>query len=146
MYRSVFFGAAGSICVPSCHSLNDVIPTNGGETESAATHLGEALALARETANPEATLCATVEQARLPDGDVEAALAALADHEERAGHGAKMEVRFRLWELTRDKRHLEEARRLLERLRDHAPEDCRDSMIENVPLHRDIMRAVRGTI
>jgi hypothetical protein len=26
-------------------------------------------------------------------------------------------------------------------MRAHAPEDCRDSMIENVPLHRDIMKA-----
>ena len=24
---------------------------------------------------------------------------------------------------------------------DHAPEECRDSMIENLPLHRDIMAA-----
>ena len=37
--------------------------------------------------------------------------------------------------------HLEEGHRLLRFMRDHAPEDCRDSMIENVPLHRDIMKA-----
>ena len=47
----------------------------------------------------------------------------------------------RLWELTQDQTHLTEAHRLLEHPRDHAPEDCRDSMIENVSLYRDIMKA-----
>jgi hypothetical protein len=37
--------------------------------------------------------------------------------------------------------HLAEAHRLLRHLHDHAPEDCRDSAMENVPLHREIMRA-----
>ena len=36
---------------------------------------------------------------------------------------------------------LEEAKRLLDFAVEHAPEDCRNSMIENVPLHRDIVRA-----
>ena len=112
-----------------------------GETESAATHLDEALALARETTNPAPTLSATVEQARLPDGDIAAALAALAEHEENVEHSARTEARFRLWELTRDHEHLVEAHRLLEHLQDHAPEDCRGSMIENVPLHREILMA-----
>jgi hypothetical protein len=52
-----------------------------------------------------------------------------------------MTARFRLWELTKDKTHLTEAKRLLDFAVEHAPEDCRNSMIENVPLHRDIMRA-----
>ena len=52
-----------------------------------------------------------------------------------------MEARFRLWGLTQDKEHLVEAHRLLAHLRDHAPEDCRESMIEHVPLHRDIVQA-----
>ena len=30
---------------------------------------------------------------------------------------------------------------LLMEMRDHAPDDCRESMIENVPLHRDIAAA-----
>ncbi|MHC4137214.1 MAG: hypothetical protein ACYTDU_19070 [Planctomycetota bacterium] len=52
-----------------------------------------------------------------------------------------MEARHRLWKLTKDKAHLTEAHRLLSFARDNAPEDCRESMLENVPLHRDIMRA-----
>jgi predicted ATPase/predicted Ser/Thr protein kinase len=109
-----------------------------GETENAATHLNEALVLAQEISNPEAILSATVERARLPDGDVEAALAALAEHEQHATHGARMEARFRLWELTQDRAHLAEAQRLLQHLRDHAPEEDRDSMVRNVPLYRDV--------
>ena len=80
-------------------------------------------------------------RARLPGGAIEAALATLKEHEERVRHETKMNARFRLWELTKDKVHLAEAHRLLCYVLDHAPEDCRDSMIENVPLHRDIMKA-----
>jgi len=82
-----------------------------------------------------------VERARLPGGDVEAALAALEEHEERVPHEAKMEARFRLWELTQGKEYIVEAHRLFVHFRDHAPENCRDSLIENVPLHREIMEA-----
>jgi hypothetical protein len=74
-------------------------------------------------------------------GDIEAALATLHQHEERVPHYSRMEVRFHLWELTKDKTHLAEAKRLLDFAVEHAPEDCRVSMIENVPLHRDIMKA-----
>jgi tetratricopeptide (TPR) repeat protein len=112
-----------------------------GAAESARTRLSEALALVRETKSPGTILAATVERARLLGGDVEAALAALEAHGEQVHHGERMEARFRLWELTTDKVHLEEAHRLLCYARDHAPEDCRETIIENVPLHRDIMRA-----
>ena len=117
------------------------IEAANGDTASAATHLDEALALARETKSPGTILSATVERARLPDGDSKAALAALAEHEERVDHRVRMQACFRLWELMQDKVHLAEAHRLLCFMRDHAPEDCRDSLIENVPLHRDIMKA-----
>jgi len=52
-----------------------------------------------------------------------------------------MEARFLLWRATDDPAHLAEAHRLLRHLRDHAPEEYRETMIENVPLHRDIMAA-----
>jgi tetratricopeptide (TPR) repeat protein len=74
-------------------------------------------------------------------GDVDAALAALAEHEDSTQCDLRVSARFRLWELTKDKAHLQEAHRLLCFMRDHAPEEYRTSMIENVPLHRDIMRA-----
>ncbi|MHC4579797.1 MAG: tetratricopeptide repeat protein [Planctomycetota bacterium] len=112
-----------------------------GDHKSAVAHLDEALTLAREANAPGTILMATVYRARLSGGDVEAALAALEEHEERVWHTGKMEARFRLWELTKDKTHLAEAKRLLDFAVEHSPEDCRTSMIENVPLHRDIMKA-----
>ena len=112
------------------------------EVMSATTHLDEALLLAREVEDAEIALVASVRRALLPDGNVKSALAALAEYEPRASNSVhKMEARFGVWRLTKDWAHLEEAHRLLCYLRDHAPEDCRDSMIENVPLHRDIMKA-----
>jgi len=113
----------------------------GGRMDVAVAQLDEAIELARETRNPGTILGAIVARARLPDGDVEAALAALVEHEEHLEHAGKMDARFRLWELTQDRAHLDEAHRLLAFMRDHAPEDCRESMIENVPLHRDIAKA-----
>jgi hypothetical protein len=112
-----------------------------GDTDEAVSRLDEALALARESRNPGTILTATIARAGLPDGDVEAAVAALVEHEEGLEHRVKMNARFRLWELTRDRAHLDEAHRLLEHLRDHAPDEDREMLIANVPLHRDIMLA-----
>ncbi|MHC4974298.1 MAG: serine/threonine-protein kinase [Planctomycetota bacterium] len=112
-----------------------------GDNDRATAHLEEALELAREVKAPGTLLLASVYRARLPGGDKQAGLSALEEHEERADHETRMKARFRLWELTKDQTHLENAHRLLGYSRDHAPEECRDSMIENVPLHRDIMKA-----
>jgi tetratricopeptide (TPR) repeat protein len=112
-----------------------------GDLERAVAYLDEALTLAREVNEPGTILLATVHRARLSDGDPEAALAAFREHEGRVGHDTKLEARFRLWELTKDETHLAEVKRLLDFAVDGSPEDYRTSMIENVPLHRDIMRA-----
>ena len=112
-----------------------------GDSAGAAARLEEAIALAREVSSPEAILAATVEQARQKSKGVDAALEALAAHEERVAYSERMDARFRLWELTKDPVHLAEAHRLVVHARAHAPEQDRHSMIENVPLYRDIMRA-----
>ena len=82
-------------------------------------------------------LSALVERARLPDGDVEAAVAAAEAYEGELSAG----THFRLWQLTDDAKHLEAANRKLDELVEHAPEEDRESMIENVPLHREIRDA-----
>ncbi len=117
------------------------IEARRGETESARARLEEALSLAQESETPRVLLEVAVERARLPDGEVKDALAALAEHEARQAHGPRMAVRFRLWELAGDEDHLRVAHNLLRYLRDHAPEAYRTSMIENVPLHREILTA-----
>jgi hypothetical protein len=55
-----------------------------------------------------------------------------------------MEMHRDLWKATGDRSHLEEARRLLLRLRDGAPEEDRERMMRDVPLHREIDRASAG--
>jgi tetratricopeptide (TPR) repeat protein len=67
-------------------------------------------------------------------GDAAGARAALEEHGTAAGARTCMEAHFRIGEV-------EKAHELLMHLREHAPEDCRESMIENVPLHREIMEA-----
>ena len=78
-----------------------------------------------------------------PGAMVAAALASLAAHEGLAGMLAAMEARFLLWQATRDPAHLAEAKRLLDHLVAHAPPDCRESMLANVRLHREIAAAAR---
>jgi tetratricopeptide (TPR) repeat protein len=112
-----------------------------GDANQARADLDEALALAREVQQPGTILLATVCRARLAGGDIDGALAALAEHEERVRHETRTKARFHLWELTEDKTHLEEAKRLLDFAVEHSPEEYRTSILENVPLHRDIMRA-----
>ncbi len=79
--------------------------------------------------------------AALPDGDPEATLAALAEHEDRMRMDHAMEAHFLLFGVTGDPAHLAEAYRLLMFLRDHAGEECQTTILENVPLHRDIVAA-----
>jgi tetratricopeptide (TPR) repeat protein len=114
-----------------------------GRTGEARVTLGKALSIARDLPLPGVELLATAELATLPDGDVAAALAALAAHEGRAGMQEAMEVRFLLWQATRDPAHLVEAKRRLDFLVEHAPADCRESMVANVRLHHEIAAAAR---
>ena len=48
---------------------------------------------------------------------------------------------YSLWKATGERSYLEEARRLLEGIVEHAPEDYRRSIRETVPLHRNILAA-----
>ena len=114
----------------------------GREVEARAD-LDAALALARDLSLPGVELLVTAQLARLRDGDVTAALAALAAHEGRAELEEATEARFLLWQATRDPAHLAEAKRQLDFLVEHAPPDCRESMLANVRLHREIAAAAR---
>ena len=52
-----------------------------------------------------------------------------------------LDTRLVLWKATHDTAHLTEARRLLDHLVEHAPEEYRESMLKNVRLHREILEA-----
>jgi len=111
-----------------------------GDQDSARSHFDEALRLGGDTQEPHIVLLATAHQTMLPGGGVDAAVAAL-EKEMHVSYRDRMHARYLLWQATRDPAHLEEAHRLLVHFRDHAPEECRETMLENVPLHRDIMQA-----
>jgi hypothetical protein len=79
----------------------------------------------------------------LPGGEVAAAFAALAAHEVQANARALMRARFLIWQATRDLVHLVEAKRLLDFMVEHAPAECRESMLANVRHHREIAAAAK---
>jgi tetratricopeptide (TPR) repeat protein len=114
-----------------------------GRADEARAALAEALAIGRELSLPGVELLATARLATLPGGDVAATLAALAAHEGSAEMQEAMQARFLLWQATRDPVHLAEATRRLDFLVEHAPPDCRESMLANVRLHREIAAAAR---
>ena len=53
-------------------------------------------------------------------------------------------LRWALWNSSRDAADLGEAARLLESLVANAPPEDRESMVERVPLHRDVADAARA--
>ncbi len=103
--------------------------------------LAEALDLAQKVDDAAVVVRAAGHLALLPGSDATAARAALAAHEGRLELAGKMEADFLLWRASRDCAHLAEAKRLLDFLVEHAPADCRESMLTNVRLHREILAA-----
>jgi serine/threonine protein kinase/tetratricopeptide (TPR) repeat protein len=129
-----------------------------GREAEARADLGAAIAIARELSLPGVELLATAQLATLPGGAprdrpqdgpvspgamVAAALTSLAAHEGHAEIQEAMEARFLLWQATRDPAHLAEAGRLLDFMVEHAPPECRETMLANVRLHREIAAAAR---
>jgi tetratricopeptide (TPR) repeat protein len=114
-----------------------------GDDEAATACFEGALAVGRALEVPGTVLVAESYRARLPGGDPQPALEALAEYEARVGHGDRMEARHCLWQATENVTHLDAALNLLLRLREHAPEERRASLMEKVPLHRAIATARR---
>jgi tetratricopeptide (TPR) repeat protein len=114
---------------------------NGASASDAAARLDETIARAAEDPNVRAV--ATAIRAALPGGDPAAAAKTLFDLGERPWHVARMEARFWLWKATNDCAHLAESWRLLVHLRDHAPPEYKVTVMENVPLHREIAAAAK---
>ena len=101
----------------------------------------EAARLGRELGVAEISVAAKCLAAGRSDRDVSAALSVFHAHENCLGSVAKMESRFLLWRATKDTEHLAQAKRLLDNLVEHAPENCHESMLQNVRLYREIMEA-----
>jgi tetratricopeptide (TPR) repeat protein len=116
---------------------------SSGRTDEACADLDAALSIARDLSLPAVELLATARLATLRRSDVATALSALATHEGRVQVREAMQARHLLWQATRDPVHLAEAKRLLDFIVEHAPADCRESMLANVHLHREIAAAAR---
>jgi hypothetical protein len=112
-----------------------------GQMEEASTHIERAESLNREIQEPDLTALCACCRSLLPDGDATMAAATLREHETQLTRYSNVECRYLLWRGSGERSHLEEAHRLLGQFREHAPEEYRESMVENVPLHRNIMRA-----
>jgi hypothetical protein len=80
----------------------------------------------------------------LPGGDIDGARAAVAESAERAEFAQRMEALFLLWKATGEREQIETAHEMLQHLREHAPEEYRDSMVKNVPLYREIEAGFRA--
>ena len=111
-----------------------------GQEEEAIQYLEEAFRLGRDLGAPAPTVLAAAHRMVLPGGRVDKVLNVFADRETHLVRGARMVVHFLLWQASKNPIHLAEAHRLLEHLRENAPVDARDALIENVTVHKAIMR------
>jgi len=104
----------------------------------------EALAIGEDLDASDTIVLAAALLALHPGERPACAVETFEEQESRLQHSVKMQARFLLWRATGDSTHLKEAHQLLRHLRDHAPQERRETMIANVPLHRDIMAAWEG--
>ena len=129
-------GVAGSLV-----AIGD-LRRRAGDADAARAALDEALALARaQEDKPKAAHCLAL-LANLPGGDAQAVVAAAAEAGDLGEHA--LPVRLLLWQATRDRAHLAEAKRLLDFRVEHAPPECRGPMLANVRIHREIVAACRA--
>ncbi|MHC4223482.1 MAG: protein kinase domain-containing protein [Planctomycetota bacterium] len=112
-----------------------------GNREQALDYLNEALEMGRKISVPAVLLLALARIALLRDGE-ESLVAEALEHEQDSPYEQRMRARYWLWLATKDRAHLEEAHRILTHLREHAPEEYRNSMVDDVSLHRAIWSAV----
>jgi serine/threonine protein kinase/tetratricopeptide (TPR) repeat protein len=131
-------GAAASMIL-----LGD-LRRRAGDAEGARTALEEAASLARAQGSSARTALALAILACLPGGDSKAAEAAFADAGEALDMAEAAQARLLLWQATRDRAHLAEAKRVHDFLVENAPPECRESMLTNVRLHREIVSAWRA--
>jgi tetratricopeptide (TPR) repeat protein len=111
-----------------------------GEVEAACGTLDEAVELLQDQGRRAEEALALALRCDLPGGDVTAAEDALrtAGDNEHSHRGWWM-----LWQATRDPAHLDQARRLLDEVLASAPPECREEMVVNVRVNREILAAWR---
>ncbi|MHC5011403.1 MAG: ATP-binding protein, partial [Planctomycetota bacterium] len=112
-----------------------------GHADAAVALLTEGLEVARRGGDGDTAVLAMALLAREDREVLPESVAALEGHADAMGHEARMYVSFTLWSTSGDHHWLVEAKRLLDHLVEHAPEEHRESMLKNVRLNREIMEA-----
>ncbi len=100
-------------------------------TDAARKHLETALEVAQRMQEPDLTVAAMLVLAKLPGGEIDAAVAAYHEFEPRIAAATKAEQLIHLWELTRDDDVLLSGRRLVHTLLVNAPEEYRAGFHEH---------------
>ena len=115
-----------------------------GDLAGAREQIAAALRGAREAGATILETLAACELASLSGDAVEAALTTFESHRKTLGaHGRKI-ARWWLWRATGDAVHLERAKSLLDEAVAGLSDDDRSSMLERVPVNRDIVEAWRS--
>jgi tetratricopeptide (TPR) repeat protein len=100
--------------------------------------LTEARSLGVQLGVPGTIVLAQCHLALLPDSDPTEALSTFEELEDRLDCDTKVRSRILLWKATHKPSHVQEAKRLLDHLVEHAPEEYRESMLRNVQVNREI--------
>jgi tetratricopeptide (TPR) repeat protein/predicted Ser/Thr protein kinase len=108
--------------------------------DDARSMLEEAVEIARSIDRPDPLILATAYLSMLPGGDPQLAVDAFEKHGSRAVHHDKMEARYVLWKATGDEEHLRAAHELLMFGHENAPDEYKQSILQNVPLHAAILK------
>ena len=109
-----------------------------GHPEEARTHLDQAAEVAAKTGSPGARVLNAIYRAQLRGEHTTEARALLDELQDRVEVVIAMEARFALWRLDNTPEDLAEAKRLLQSVHAHSPAGRRDSLSEDVSLHRQI--------
>jgi tetratricopeptide (TPR) repeat protein len=114
------------------------LASESGREPDAIRHLDVAIETSRELDESGLLLLALAARAGLPGGDAAQAEAQLEAGLGRLSMRQQMLVLHLLHEATGKPGYLKQARGILRRMREHAPEEDRDEMVENNRLHRTI--------
>ncbi|MHC4955172.1 MAG: protein kinase domain-containing protein [Planctomycetota bacterium] len=118
-----------------------VVELQRGHKSQAVEHLDRAIELGEKSKWYQVHTLASCWRALLPGGDADAARKAVMDTAEKMEFAPRMEAHYVLWQVTGDKEQLAKAHEMLEHLREHAPTEYHESLMTDVPLHRDIAAA-----
>jgi tetratricopeptide (TPR) repeat protein len=123
------------------HLFLGLVAEQRGDADAARAELQEADAAAREVGERMVSLLVAAHRARLGAIPPAEAEELRREYDDALGHTERLDVQWALWQATGDASHLEQAQRLLDELRAHAPPADRDAMLERVPLYAEISAA-----